>query len=74
MNFFRITYTCVFAIVAFSGCATFSKDGGLGGVKDATSTHIKQEIVWPKSAAEEKAVADARKAAAAQRIRYTRTL
>ena len=58
MNFFRITYTCVFAIVAFSGCATFSKDGGLGGVKDATSTHIKQEIVWPKSAAEEKAVAD----------------
>jgi len=58
MNFFQITLTYVFTSFIFSGCATFSQDGGFGGVKKTSTQHIKQEIVWPKSEAEQKAVAD----------------
>jgi outer membrane protein TolC len=36
-----------------SGCASFSKDGGLNDVKSLTQRHIKQEVVWPKTAAEQ---------------------
>ena len=39
------------------GCATFSKDGGFGDVQQTTQQHIKQEIVWPKTADEQTKVA-----------------
>lgn len=39
------------------GCATFSKDGGFGSVQEATQQHIKQEVVWPKTAEEQAKVA-----------------
>lgn len=42
-----------------SGCASFSKDGGLNDVKSLAQKHIKQEVVWPKTAAEQQ-LADAR--------------
>jgi outer membrane protein TolC len=42
-----------------SGCASFSKDGGLNDVKSLTQRHIKQEVVWPKTAAEQQ-LAEAR--------------
>jgi outer membrane protein TolC len=42
-----------------SGCASFSKDGGLNDVKSLTQKHIKQEVVWPKTAAEQQ-LAEAR--------------
>jgi outer membrane protein TolC len=58
MKFFQITLTCVFASLTLCGCVTFSQDGGFGGVIKASAEHIKQEIVWPKTAAEQKAVAD----------------
>ncbi|NOT14380.1 MAG: TolC family protein [Methylotenera sp.] len=42
--------------VVLSGCATFSKDGGLDAVRSVTQQHIKQEVVWPKSALAQKQV------------------
>lgn len=48
MRFFKLTLLSTnLALVA---CATFSKDGGLDGVNVATASHIKQEIVWTKTA------------------------
>ena len=38
------------------GCATFSKDGGFDNVQEATQKHIKQELVWPKTADEQSKV------------------
>ena len=58
MKFFRITLTCVLASLALGGCTTFSQDGGFGDVKKASAEHIKQEVVWPKTEAEQKAVTD----------------
>jgi len=58
MKFFQTTLTYIFASFILGGCATFSQDGGFGGVKKTSAQHIKQEIVWPKSEAEHKAVAD----------------
>jgi outer membrane protein TolC len=58
MKFFRIMLTCIFASLILSGCSTFSQDGGFGGVKKTSAEHIKQEIVWPKTEAEQKALAD----------------
>jgi outer membrane protein TolC len=58
MKFFRIMLTCILACFALSGCATFSQDGGFSGVKKASAEHIKQEVVWPKTETEQKAVAD----------------
>ena len=43
--------------IALGGCATFSRDGGLDGVKSLTQQHIGQEIAWPKTAAEQKIIA-----------------
>ncbi len=43
--------------IALGGCATFSRDGGLDGVKSLTQQHIGQEIAWPKTAAEQKVIA-----------------
>lgn len=58
MKFFRIIFICVLASLILGGCATFSQDGGFGGVRQVSAEHIKQEIVWPKSEAEQEAVAD----------------
>ncbi len=43
--------------IALSGCASFSKDGGLDGVKSLAQQHIKQEVAWPKTEAEQKIIA-----------------
>lgn len=43
--------------IALGGCATFSRDGGLDGVKSLTQQHIRQEVAWPKTAAEQKIIA-----------------
>ncbi|MGZ8258479.1 MAG: TolC family protein, partial [Methylotenera sp.] len=56
MKFFKLTL--VSASVALSGCATFSQDGGLDSVKEVTQQHIKQEVVWPKTEAEQNKVAE----------------
>ena len=56
MKFFKLTL--VSASLALSGCATFSQDGGLDSVKEATQQHIKQEVAWPKTEAEQNKVAE----------------
>lgn len=43
---------------ALSGCATFSKDGGLNDVQKMTQQHIKQELVWPKTEDEKNTTAE----------------
>jgi outer membrane protein TolC len=43
--------------IALSGCASFSKDGGLDGVKSLAQLHIKQEVAWPKTQTEQKIIA-----------------
>ena len=43
--------------IALGGCATFSKDGGLDGVKSLAQQHISQEVSWPKTEAEQKTIA-----------------
>ena len=53
---------------ALGGCATFSKDGGFGAVQDATQKHIKQEVVWPKTEAEQNKIDERVKALLAQRM------
>ncbi len=53
---FRNLLSLAIAATVFSGCATFSHDGGLDGVKSATQQHIKQEIVWPKTALEQQVI------------------
>lgn len=55
---FTKTLTCALASMTLFGCATFSPDGGFEGVKKVSTAHIKQEIVWPKSEAEQKTVDD----------------
>ena len=53
---------------ALGGCATFSKDAGFGAVQDATQKHIKQEVVWPKTEAEQNKIDERVKALLAQRM------
>ncbi len=36
-----------------SGCAGFSKDGGLADVQSLTKKHISQEVMWPKNTSEQ---------------------
>ena len=43
---------------AISGCATFSKDGGLNDVQKTTKQHINQEVVWPKTESEQNKVSE----------------
>lgn len=45
------------ALFVLSGCASFSKDGGLNDVKLLTEKHISQEIVWSKTAAQQQSSA-----------------
>ena len=59
---------------ALGGCATFSKDGGFGAVQDATQKHIKQEVVWPKTEAEQNKIDERVKALLAQRMDVERAV
>lgn len=44
------------AVLVLSGCASFSQDGGLNGVKAVTQQHIRQDVVWPKTESEQEIV------------------
>lgn len=44
------------AVILLSGCATFSKDGGLDDVKQIAQRSVKQDIAWPKSQDEQSAI------------------
>jgi len=48
----------VLALFVLSGCASFSKDGGLNDVKSLAEKHIAQEVVWSKTAAQQQSSAD----------------
>ena len=39
--------------LVLSGCAGFSKDGGLADVQSLTKKHISQDVVWPKNTEEQ---------------------
>jgi outer membrane protein TolC len=49
-------FTCVSFVL--TGCATFSKDGGLDQVKATAAKHIKQELVWSKTESDQKIVTE----------------
>ena len=55
---------CKFALcgallsLLFTGCATFSKDGGLADVQALTAPHLKQDVVWPKDEASQNVVTE----------------
>ena len=53
---FRSLLLCTTAAMVLGGCATFSQDGGLDGVKSTAAKHIKQDIVWPKTELERQEV------------------
>jgi len=42
--------------LAIAGCSSFSPDGGFGGVKQATQAHMPQDVVWQKTAAQQREV------------------
>ncbi|HOY69730.1 MAG TPA: TolC family protein [Methylotenera sp.] len=58
MKLQKITMYCAFIAFLLSGCATFSRDGGMEDVNKTTAQHIKQEVVWQKSADAQKQAAD----------------
>lgn len=55
---------CKFALygallsLLFTGCTTFSNDGGLADVQALTAPHLKQDVVWPKNEASQTVVAE----------------
>lgn len=53
----KITMYSAFVALVLSGCATFLPDG-IDDVQKTTAQHIKQEVVWQKSADEKKQAAD----------------
>lgn len=64
----RTLIALVSASFALGGCATFSKDGGFSGVQQATQQHIKQEVVWPKTEAEQSKITERVKELLQQRM------
>lgn len=58
MKLRKITIYSVCVALSLSGCATFSSDGGMNDVKKSAAQHIKQEVVWSKTAEEQKQSAD----------------
>jgi outer membrane protein TolC len=42
----------IFTVLALSGCATFSKDGGFGSVAQETRMHLDKEVRWTRTAPE----------------------
>lgn len=49
----RTLIALIGSALVLGGCATFSKDGGFGSVQETTQKHIKQEVIWPKTADEQ---------------------
>ena len=64
----RSLIALVSASFTIGGCATFSKDGGFGGVQEITQQYIKQEVAWPKSEAEKIKLDERIKALLTQRL------
>ncbi|RFC33066.1 MAG: Outer membrane protein TolC [Candidatus Nitrotoga sp. MKT] len=56
VNMPRALITFLFISVTLSGCATFSKDGGLGAVQKTTKDLIGKDIQWVKSVEDQDAV------------------
>ena len=56
-RYWPASYLLLASSIALGGCATFSKDGGLDGVKSLTQQHIRQEVAWPKTESEQKIIA-----------------
>lgn len=54
----RTLIVFISASFALGGCATFSKDGGFGAVRDTAQKHIKQDMVWPKTEGEKNKVTE----------------
>ncbi|OZA51839.1 MAG: RND transporter [Methylophilales bacterium 39-45-7] len=46
------------ALFVLSGCASFTKDGGLNDVKLLTEKHISQQVVWSKTTADQHLIAE----------------
>jgi outer membrane protein TolC len=46
------------ALFVLSGCASFTKDGGLNDVKLLTEKHIPQQVVWSKTTADQHLIAE----------------
>ena len=49
-------FAAVLALLALSGCASFTPDGGLGLVEQTTKTRIGKEIKWAKTDADRDAI------------------
>jgi outer membrane protein TolC len=58
MKLQKITIFSMVVGLSLSGCASFSSDGGIGDVRKSTEQRIKQEVVWSKTAQEQKQSAD----------------
>lgn len=58
MKLQKKTMSGAFVALALSGCATFSKDGGLNDVQKSTAQHIKQEVIWQNNANAQKQASD----------------
>lgn len=52
----RIIPVLLGAMVALSGCATFSQQHGMADVQSGAEKYIKQEVVWPRTVLEQQAV------------------
>lgn len=70
----RTLVLLVSSTLVLGGCATFSKDGGLESVQQTTQQHIKQDVVWPKTAEEQAKVADRVKELKQQRLNVDRAV
>lgn len=44
----RTLALAVLSTVLLGGCASFSKDGGLGDIQTATQSRIQQDVAWPR--------------------------
>lgn len=70
----RTLITLMSASFILGGCATFSKDGGFGGVQQTTQQHIKQDVVWPKTEAEQTKIDERVRALSEQRMDVERAV
>ena len=48
--------TLLILSLVLTGCTAFSPDGGLSGVNANVQKHVKQDVVWPKTVAEQSQV------------------
>lgn len=70
----RTLVTLIGSAFVLGGCATFSKDGGFGSVQETTQQHIKQDVVWPKTADEQSKVTNRVKELLQQRMNVDRAV